>query len=82
MYDHRAEIGIIGGTGIYDPEQLDDAEEIKIYTPYGAPSDLITVGTYKGTSLAFIKRHGRGHQIPPHKLPNQANIWALRSLGV
>ena len=82
MDDHRAEIGIIGGTGVYDPEQLEHPEDIKVYTPYGAPSDLITIGTIKGKRIAFLKRHGRGHQIPPHKLPNQANIWALKSLGV
>jgi 5'-methylthioadenosine phosphorylase len=78
----QAEIAIIGGTGVYDPEIIEDAREAKIYTPYGAPSDLITLGTYKGRRIAFIPRHGRGHQIPPHRINNRANIWALRELGV
>ncbi len=77
-----AEIAIIGGTGVYNPELLEDAEEIKVHTPYGATSDLITLGVYKRRKMAFLRRHGKSHQIPPHKLPNQANIWALKSLGV
>ncbi len=78
----KAEIAIIGGTGVYDPEIIEDAREVKIYTPFGAPSDLVTLGTYKGRSLAFIPRHGSGHQIPPHKINSRANIWALKELGV
>ena len=77
-----AEIGIIGGTGVYDPDIIEDPTEVKVHTPFGAPSDLITIGTYKGRKLAFLRRHGRAHQIPPHRLPNRANIWALRKLGV
>lgn len=77
-----AEVAVIGGTGVYDPEILEDARETKVYTPYGAPSGLITLGTYKGRRVAFIPRHGRGHQIPPHRINNRANIWALRELGV
>ena len=79
---HSAEVAIIGGTGVYDPEMLDDPREVKVYTPYGAPSDLISLGTYGGRSVAFIPRHGRGHQIPPHKINSRANIWALKQLGV
>ncbi|MGQ9680282.1 MAG: S-methyl-5'-thioadenosine phosphorylase [Candidatus Bathyarchaeia archaeon] len=77
-----AEIAVIGGTGVYEPGVLDDYEEVKIYTPYGATSDLVTLGEYKGRRVAFIPRHGRGHQIPPHKINNRANIWALKELGV
>lgn len=79
---HQAEIGIIGGTGVYDPEIIEDSEEIKVFTPYGSPSDLVTIGTYEGRKVAFISRHGRGHTIPPHMINNRANIWALKELGV
>ena len=80
--DHSAEVAIIGGTGVYDPEMIYDPREVKVYTPYGAPSDLISLGTYGGRSVAFIPRHGRGHQIPPHRINSRANIWALKQLGV
>ncbi|MHA1229482.1 MAG: S-methyl-5'-thioadenosine phosphorylase [Candidatus Helarchaeota archaeon] len=80
--DETAEIGIIGGTGVYDPEMLEDAKDIKVYTPYGQTSDLITVGIFKGRKIAFIPRHGKGHRIPPHKVPSRANLWALKELGV
>ncbi len=78
----RAEVAIIGGSGLYDPEILEDVEEIKVYTPYGPPSDNIILGTLKGRRVAFLPRHGRGHKIPPHKINFRANIWALKSLGV
>ena len=78
----KADIGIIGGTGVYDPEIIEDAQEVKVYTPYGAPSSFITLGNYKGRSIAFIPRHGAGHQIPPHKINYRANIWAMKELGV
>ena len=80
--DHSAEVAIIGGTGVYDPEMIDDPREVKVYTPYGAPSDIISLGTYGGRRVAFIPRHGRGHQIPPHRINSRANIWALKQLGV
>jgi 5'-methylthioadenosine phosphorylase len=79
---HNAEIGIIGGTGIYDPDLLTDPQSVKIFTPYGKTSDLVTIGQYNGRSVAFIPRHGKGHTIPPHKVNSRANIWALNSLGV
>ena len=78
----KANIGIIGGSGLYDPEVLENAREIKIYTPFGEPSENITIGVIKGKSVAFLPRHGRGHRIPPHKINYRANIWALKSLGV
>ncbi len=78
----HADIAIIGGTGVYDPGLLKNKKEIKVYTPYGDPSDLVTVGTYEDRSVAFIPRHGKGHRIPPHKINSRANIWALKQLGV
>ena len=77
-----ADIGIIGGTGIYDPELFSAKREIKVHTPYGEASDLVTIGEYSGVKAAFVPRHGRGHRIPPHKINNRANIWALQQLGV
>jgi 5'-methylthioadenosine phosphorylase len=78
----RADIGIIGGTGVYDPGLFSERREVKIHTPYGEPSDLVTIGEYSGITVAFIPRHGRGHRIPPHKINSRANIWALKQLGV
>ena len=80
--EESAEIGIFGGTGIYDSGLLDDVHEITIKTPYGMPSDAITVGTFKGRRIAFLPRHGRGHTIPPHMINFRANIWAFRELGI
>src|ERR671917_61879 len=77
-----ADIGIIGGTGIYDPELFSAKREIKVHTPYGEASDLVTIGEYSGVKAAFVPRHGRDHRIPPHKINNRANIWALQQLGV
>ena len=77
-----AEIGIIGGTGVYDPGLFSEKRDIKVYTPFGNPSDLITVGEYAHKKVAFIPRHGKGHRIPPHRINNRANIWALKELGV
>jgi 5'-methylthioadenosine phosphorylase len=77
-----ATIGVIGGSGLYAMDGLTDIAEVKISTPFGDPSDLITVGTISGKRVAFLPRHGRGHRIMPSELPNRANIWALKSLGV
>lgn len=74
-----AEIGVIGGTGFYS--LLDDAEEHRVATPYGEPSDVVTVGTLAGRSVAFLPRHGRHHSIPPQSINYRANIYALKSLG-
>jgi 5'-methylthioadenosine phosphorylase len=75
-----AEIGVIGGSGLY--ALLDGAEEIEVSTPYGEPSDRITVAPVGGRTVAFLPRHGRDHRYPPHQIPYRANLWALRSLGV
>ncbi len=82
MVEKRAEIGIIGGSGLYDPEIVEQVEEVKLYTPYGLPSDFIITGKIEGRGVAFIPRHGRKHQIPPHTINYRANIWALKELGV
>jgi 5'-methylthioadenosine phosphorylase len=75
-----ADIGIIGGTG--SDVELENAEDIKAYTPYGRTSDFIKVGTFKGKKVAFLSRHGTGHTIPPHMLNFRANIWAMKEMGV
>src|ERR1700754_73078 len=75
-----AEIAVVGGSGFY--EFLEDAEEVAVDTPFGAPSDPITVGEVPGRRWAFLPRHGRDHRFPPHKIPYRANLWALRALGV
>ncbi len=82
MNEMDVEIGIIGGTGVYDSEIIEDAKEIKKYTPFGRTSSTITVGYYKDRKIAFIARHGYKHQIPPHRIPFRANIWAFKELGV
>ncbi len=75
-----AEIGVLGGSGFYD--FLDDAEQVPVETPYGPPSEPLTVGTVAGRRVAFLPRHGRDHRFPPHRIPYRANLWALRSVGV
>ncbi|MEB3756673.1 MAG: S-methyl-5'-thioadenosine phosphorylase [Desulfurococcales archaeon] len=78
----EAHVGLIGGSGIYDPGALEDPVEVRVHTPYGEPSDFITVGKLGGVKVAFLPRHGRGHRIPPHMINYRANLWALKSLGV
>lgn len=80
MVKNTAEIGVFGGSGFYS--LLEDAVEFKVETPYGPPSDKLTVGTLNGKKVAFLPRHGRDHQHPPHMIPYRANIWAMKSLGV
>ena len=76
------EIGIFGGTGIYDSGLLENPQEIDIDTPYGKPSDTITVGMFKGRKIAFLPRHGKKHTISPHMINFKANIWAFKELGI
>jgi 5'-methylthioadenosine phosphorylase len=78
----QVEIGVIGGSGLYELPGIENLKELKIYTPYGATSDNIVVGELKGRRVAFLARHGRGHKIPPHRVNYRANIWALKTLGV
>jgi 5'-methylthioadenosine phosphorylase len=78
----QAEIGIFGGTGIYDSGLLKEVKEITIDTPYGKTSDSITVGVFEGRKIAFMPRHGRKHTIPPHMINYRANIWAFKQMGI
>ena len=78
----QAKIGVIGGSGLYQMEDMTDVEEIEVETPFGKPSDVITIGKVEGVPMAFLPRHGRGHRISPTEIPVRANIWALKSLGV
>jgi 5'-methylthioadenosine phosphorylase len=75
-----AEIGVFGGSGFYS--LLDDVREIKVDTPYGAPSDSFFLASVGERRVAFLPRHGRRHTIPPHRINYRANVWAMRSLGV
>lgn len=78
----EAKIGIIGGSGLYKMEALTDVEEVKVETPFGDPSDALILGTLAGTRVVFLARHGRNHHLLPSELPFQANIYAMKSLGV
>ncbi|MCC5814435.1 MAG: S-methyl-5'-thioadenosine phosphorylase [Leptospira sp.] len=75
-------IGIIGGTGLYSLDGMEIVKEVYPDTPWGKPSDSITIGKYKGKEIAFLPRHGKGHFLNPSELPTQANICALKNLGV
>ncbi len=75
-----AEIGVFGGSGFYS--LLEDVREIKVDTPYGAPSDSVFLAEVSGRKVAFLPRHGRRHTIPPHRINYRANVWAMRALGV
>lgn len=76
------ELAVIGGSGLYNMAELTDVEEHHIDTPFGKPSDAITVGSLHGRRIAFLPRHGRGHPLSPSEVPYRANIFALKSLGV
>jgi 5'-methylthioadenosine phosphorylase len=78
----QAEFGVIGGTGLYDPKLLKNIQEITLETPYGKPSDAITVGELGGKTVAFLPRHGKLHTIRPTDINVRANIWALKRIGV
>ena len=78
----QAEIGIFGGTGIYDSGLLTESKEITVDTPFGKTSDSITLGIFKGKKVAFMPRHGRKHSIPPHLINFRANIWAFKEMGI
>ena len=76
----EAEIGVFGGSGFYS--FLEDVEEVELETPFGRPSAPVTIGEIGGKSVAFLPRHGRSHELPPHRIPYRANVWAMRELGV
>jgi 5'-methylthioadenosine phosphorylase len=75
-------IGVIGGSGLYDIPDLKLEGEVKLDTPFGAPSDAFVIGSLSGVRVAFLPRHGRGHRIPPTDLNYRANIWGMKMLGV
>ena len=77
-----AKIGVIGGSGIYDIEELKERKAKKVSTPFGEPSDEILIGKLAGKEVAFLARHGRGHRILPSELNYRANIFAMKKLGV
>jgi 5'-methylthioadenosine phosphorylase len=78
----HADIGIIGGSGLYSMEGLSGIREVRVRTPFGEPSDALIVGTLDGVRVAFLSRHGRGHRIAPADINYRANIYALKTLGV
>ncbi|HET6666230.1 MAG TPA: 5'-methylthioadenosine phosphorylase, partial [Intrasporangium sp.] len=78
--DVTAEIGVIGGSGLYD--FLDDFDTVEVTTPFGEPSDPLVVGEVDGRPVAFLARHGKGHRFAPHRINYRANLWALRAVGV
>ncbi|MBA3441795.1 MAG: S-methyl-5'-thioadenosine phosphorylase [Pyrinomonadaceae bacterium] len=77
-----AQIGIIGGSGLYQMPELKEVEDVRIETPFGDPSDAFIIGTLEGVRVAFLPRHGRGHRLTPTELPFRANIYAMKLLGV
>jgi len=76
----QADFGVIGGSGFYS--LLEDARTVEVSTPYGPPSDPLTIGLLAGRRVAFLPRHGADHRYPPHRVPYRANLWALASVGV
>jgi 5'-methylthioadenosine phosphorylase len=76
----KAEVGVFGGSGFYS--LLEDVEEVEMETPYGKPSAPLTIGDVGGKGVAFLPRHGRNHELPPHRIPYRANVWAMKELGV
>jgi 5'-methylthioadenosine phosphorylase len=78
----QAEIGIIGGSGLYAMPGLSDVREVTVQTPFGEPSDAFVLGMLEGRKVAFLARHGRGHRILPSELNFRANIYAMKDLGV
>ena len=82
QHPHGPVVGIIGGSGIYDIDGLQDRQWVKVSSPFGEPSDEILTGSLFGQAMAFLPRHGRGHKIPPSEVNYRANIDALKRLGV
>lgn len=77
-----AKIGVIGGSGLYKIDGIEDVQEVVVPTPYGDPSDAFITGKLEGAPVVFLPRHGRGHRISPTEINNRANIWAMKKLGV
>jgi 5'-methylthioadenosine phosphorylase len=74
-------LGVIGGSGLYEMEGLRNVRQVSVRTPFGAPSDALTVGELEGATLAFLPRHGRGHRIAPSQINFRANIYAMKKIG-
>jgi len=79
---HNIEIAIIGGSGVYNMDELSEVEELNLTTPFGSPSDALILGTLHDERVVFLPRHGRGHTLTPTEVPYRANIYALKTLGV
>jgi 5'-methylthioadenosine phosphorylase len=77
--EQQIQVGIFGGSGFY--ELLDDAREVTVETPYGAPSAPVVIGEISGRAVGFMPRHGRNHELPPHRINYRANMWAMSHLG-
>jgi len=75
-------VGVIGGSGLYDMEGLEEVREVALSTPFGAPSDSYVTGLLDGVSMVFLPRHGRGHRISPSEINSRANLWGMKKLGV
>ena len=82
MSKAQAEIAVIGGSGLYEIDGLENIERVEVDTPFGSPSDTIVLGDLSGVRVAFLPRHGRGHHFNPTHIPVRANIYALKTLGV
>lgn len=80
--DGAVKVGIIGGSGVDGLKIVEDSKKIKVHTPYGATSDLVTIGKLKGVDAVIIPRHGDSHRINPTNVNYRANIWAMKELGV
>lgn len=78
----KALVGVMGGSGLYQMDALEDVQELHIDTPFGKTSDAIMTGRIDGVPVAFVSRHGRGHRLVPSEIPYRANIYALKTLGV
>lgn len=78
----QVQIGIIGGSGLYQMSEFTNTREVEIDTPFGKPSDAFIIGELNGVTVAFLPRHGRGHKLTPSELPFRANIYAMKKLGV
>jgi 5'-methylthioadenosine phosphorylase len=78
----QVNIGIIGGSGLYQMPELENVREIPVETPFGGPSDAFIVGELDGITVAFLPRHARGHKFTPTEVPYRANIYAMKLLGV
>ena len=82
IIEHSADIAIIGGSGLYQMQDLTNKRSVSIATPYGKPSDGIVLGELNGVTVAFLARHGQEHRLTPSTVPYRANIYALKTLGV